>query len=259
VRNRGRGALGARRAGAGAGAGAGRNRGGGVGGRGPPLALPLAAAGWDGRLLGRTSAPATTCSAPPPNLPPPCPSPSPCPPPRSYIRTHVADTEHDLPPTSAYHRACPRLAAQMASTVFLGTSYDASTPADVFGARFAAAVLARRPPRCARGAGRAPRRGGGWAAPGAERPRGLPAMSRAARGGKRRPEPRGSPEPAPTPPPAPAPGPAPGPGPRHFRYGAWVWFPWLMSMVAPVRVMDWGFALRFGLIPGAAKRRAKAA
>jgi hypothetical protein len=62
---------------------------------------------------------------------------------------------------------------------------------------------------------------------------------------------------------APTPNPHPHPHPhptRHFRYGTMWWFPWLMAIIAPVRVLDAAFGLRFGLWPArAAKPRGKAA
>jgi hypothetical protein len=69
------------------------------------------------------------------------------PPTRRYIRTHIGDG-YELPKGSIYH-AFPRLANELSKTVFIGTTFEAATPADVFASRLAKAVLAPRIPRCA--------------------------------------------------------------------------------------------------------------
>ncbi|KIY97815.1 putative oxidoreductase yqjQ [Monoraphidium neglectum] len=62
-----------------------------------------------------------------------------------YIRTHIGDG-YELPKGSIYH-AFPRLANELSKTVFIGTTFEAATPADVFASRLAKAVLAPRIPR----------------------------------------------------------------------------------------------------------------
>lgn len=46
---------------------------------------------------------------------------------------------------------------------------------------------------------------------------------------------------------------APAP-PRHWRGGCLWWFPWIVSMVVPLWVTDWGYAAWCGLWPGALAR-----
>ncbi|KAI8476679.1 MAG: hypothetical protein J3K34DRAFT_516268 [Monoraphidium minutum] len=37
--------------------------------------------------------------------------------------------------------------------------------------------------------------------------------------------------------------------PRHYRSGHLSWFPWLMSMITALWVLDLSYGLRFGLMP----------
>ena len=68
-------------------------------------------------------------------------------PPLSYVRTHIGDEDHELPPNSPYRHNFPKLEEAMASTKFLGTSYQSVTPVETFGARLADVVLSKSPPR----------------------------------------------------------------------------------------------------------------
>lgn len=65
-----------------------------------------------------------------------------------YIRTHIADSDHDLPADSIY-RAFPRLVNELTRTVFSGTTWERATPVERFAPGLAAAVLSKQPPRCA--------------------------------------------------------------------------------------------------------------
>ncbi|GBF97034.1 hypothetical protein Rsub_09507 [Raphidocelis subcapitata] len=103
-----------------------------------------------------------------------------------YIQTHIGE-RYELPRGSLYH-AFPRLERELARTIFIGTTYEAATPADKFAARLAAAVLAKRIP-------------------------------------------------------------------RHYRDGHMAIIPWLASMFVPLWVYEWGFGLRYGLLPNCQTRR----
>jgi hypothetical protein len=63
------------------------------------------------------------------------------------VRTHIGDEDHELPPNSPYRHNFPKLEEAMASTKFLGTSYQSVTPVETFGARLADVVLSKSPPR----------------------------------------------------------------------------------------------------------------
>lgn len=64
-----------------------------------------------------------------------------------YVRTNIGDENHDLPADSPYRcGAFPKLEAAMASSVFLGTSYEAATPVETFCTRLAVGVLSKSPP-----------------------------------------------------------------------------------------------------------------
>ena len=48
--------------------------------------------------------------------------------------------------------------------------------------------------------------------------------------------------------------------PRHYRDGHLSWFPWLLSMIAALWVLDLSYGLTFGLLPNSmVRRRAMAA
>jgi hypothetical protein len=164
---------------------------------------------------------------------------------RRYIQTRIGE-DYELPPGSLY-RAFPRLAAELARTVFIGTTWEAATPADAFAARLAAAALARRLPR---------RAGPGFtethAARRAPGPECRPVVSlRAPRGPSLRAE-RARPR---TPARRPRRRKPANPRPRrHFRCGHLAAVPWLASMLCPLWVYEWGFGLVYGLLPGSMAR-----
>lgn len=84
-----------------------------------------------------------------------------------YIRTHIADSDHELPADSIY-RAFPRLVNELTRTVFSGTTWERATPVERFTPGLATAVLSTQPPRCERDEGGRmqggvmPGRAGGW-------------------------------------------------------------------------------------------------